>query len=60
MPPLQARKVQELVVEVIRQFTAAYGPLVLVLGEWRGCCSPCAVLLPACQAAVLACGRDAA
>ncbi len=29
----QAKKVQELVVAIIRQFTEAYGPLILVLGE---------------------------
>lgn len=31
----QAKKVQELVAALIRQFRQAYGPLVLVLGEWR-------------------------
>jgi hypothetical protein len=31
----QAKKVQELVVAIIRKFTEAYGPLILVLGEGR-------------------------
>ena len=30
---LQAKKVQELVVAIIRQFTVAYGPLILVLED---------------------------
>lgn len=30
---LQAKKVQELVVAIIRQFTEAYGPLILVLED---------------------------
>lgn len=34
--PLQAKKVQELVVAIIRQFTEAYGPLILVLGAHAG------------------------
>lgn len=29
----QAKRVQELVVAIIRAFTEAYGPLILVLGE---------------------------
>lgn len=32
----QVKKVQELVVAIIQQFTKAYGPLVLVLGGWAG------------------------
>ena len=37
----QAKKVQELVVSIIRQFTEAYGPLILVLGEgmFQGACT---------------------
>jgi predicted ATPase len=37
LPPalrcLQSKKVQELVVAIIRQFTEAYGPLILVLED---------------------------
>lgn len=36
LPTRQAKKVQELVVAITRQFTEAYGPLILVLGAPPG------------------------
>ena len=33
LPCLQSKKVQELAVAIIRQFTEAYGPLILVLED---------------------------